>query len=139
LYWKAVNATHASDDKVRFVRGFAPKLMENGVDVWLDEWEISERELRLQVAHLKRVVADKTLEADFFNGALQKVEARRQSGTKPGETASQHRRLTLRRRPKMARPNWRRRGSPWHHQRAGCPLGGGRRPLVVLVVTSSPA
>jgi transposase-like protein len=47
-----------------------------------------ERELRLQVGHLKRVVADKTLEADFFKGALQKVEARRQSNTKPGETAS---------------------------------------------------
>jgi transposase-like protein len=29
-----------------------------------------ERELRLQVAHLKRLVADKTLEADFFEGAL---------------------------------------------------------------------
>ena len=29
-----------------------------------------ERELRLQVAQLKRLVADKTLEADFFKGAL---------------------------------------------------------------------
>jgi transposase-like protein len=47
-----------------------------------------EREVRLQVAQLKRLVADKTLEADFFKGALQKVEARRQSNTKPGETAS---------------------------------------------------
>ena len=47
-----------------------------------------ERELRLQVAQLKRLVADKTLEADFFEGALQKVGARRQSNTKPGETAS---------------------------------------------------
>ena len=47
-----------------------------------------ERELRLQVAQLKRLVADKTLEADFFKGALQKVEARRQSNAKPGETAS---------------------------------------------------
>jgi transposase-like protein len=47
-----------------------------------------ERELRLQVAHLKRLVADKTLEADFFKGGLQKVEARRQSNTKTGETAS---------------------------------------------------
>jgi hypothetical protein len=33
-----------------------------------------ERELRQQVAHLKRVVADKTLEADFFKGALQKLK-----------------------------------------------------------------
>jgi transposase-like protein len=47
-----------------------------------------ERELRLQVAQLKRLVADKTLEADFFKGALQKVEARRQSNTQPGEAAS---------------------------------------------------
>ena len=47
-----------------------------------------ERELRLQVAHLKRLVADKTLEADFFSGALQKIEARRRSNLPPGETAS---------------------------------------------------
>jgi hypothetical protein len=47
-----------------------------------------ERELRLQVAQLKRLVANKTLEADFFKGALQKVEARRRSNTQPGETAS---------------------------------------------------
>src|SRR5262245_23944658 len=57
-----------------------------------------ERELRLQVAQLKRLVADKTLETDFFKGALQKVAARRRtntqvaarrrSNTQPGETAS---------------------------------------------------
>ena len=47
-----------------------------------------ERELRQQVSHLKRLVADKTLEADFFKGALQKVEARRQSKGNSGETAS---------------------------------------------------
>ena len=47
-----------------------------------------ESELRLQVARLKRLVADKTLEADFFKGALQKVEARRQGSKQPGETAS---------------------------------------------------
>jgi transposase-like protein len=38
-----------------------------------------ERELRQQVSRLKRLVADKTLEADFFKGALQKIETRRQS------------------------------------------------------------
>jgi len=38
-----------------------------------------DRELRLQVAQLKRLVADKTLEVDFFKGALQKVEARRRT------------------------------------------------------------
>ena len=47
-----------------------------------------ERELRLQVAQLKRLVADKTLEADFFRGALQKVEARRRNNRKSGGTAS---------------------------------------------------
>ncbi len=47
-----------------------------------------ERELRLQITQLKRLVADKTLEADFFKGALQKVEARRQSSRRPGEMAS---------------------------------------------------
>jgi hypothetical protein len=47
-----------------------------------------ERELRLQVAQLKRLVADKTLEADFFKGALQKVAARRQQDESTGEKAS---------------------------------------------------
>jgi transposase-like protein len=49
---------------------------------------LRERELRQQVTHLKRVVADKTLEADFFKGALQKIEARRRSRSNSGETAS---------------------------------------------------
>jgi transposase-like protein len=43
-----------------------------------------ERENRL----LKQALADKTLEVDFFRSALQKIAARRQSNTKPGETAS---------------------------------------------------
>ena len=47
-----------------------------------------EGELRRKVGQLKRLVADKTLEADFFKGALQKVEARRQSKGNSGETAS---------------------------------------------------
>jgi transposase-like protein len=47
-----------------------------------------ERELQLQVAQLKRLMADKTLEADFFKGALQKVEARRPNNKPTGETAS---------------------------------------------------
>jgi TIR domain len=33
--------SHASDDKDRFVRAFAKRLMAHGVDVWLDEWEIN--------------------------------------------------------------------------------------------------
>src|SRR5213082_2962990 len=31
---------HASEDKDRFVRGFATKLREKGIDAWVDEWEI---------------------------------------------------------------------------------------------------
>ncbi len=46
------------------------------------------RELRKQVRELKRVLAEKTLEVDFFKGALQKVEARRQSSKGSGGTAS---------------------------------------------------
>jgi transposase-like protein len=47
-----------------------------------------EVELRNQISQLKRLVADKTLEADFFKGALRKVEARRQSSGNAGATAS---------------------------------------------------
>src|SRR6266404_4398944 len=32
--------SHASEDKPRFVLGFAERLREKGVDVWLDKWEI---------------------------------------------------------------------------------------------------
>ena len=45
-------------------------------------------ELRQQVRQLKRLLAEKAMEVDFFKGALQKVEARRQSNKKPGESAS---------------------------------------------------
>jgi transposase-like protein len=47
-----------------------------------------ERELRAEIRQLKRVLADTTLEADFFKGALQKVEARRQSKGVTGGKAS---------------------------------------------------
>jgi transposase len=50
--------------------------------------EVAEAELRKQVARLKQLLAEKTLEVDFFRGALQKVEARRQNSSKTGETAS---------------------------------------------------
>jgi len=33
--------SHASEDKSRFVESFARRLRENGVDAWLDQWEIS--------------------------------------------------------------------------------------------------
>ena len=38
-------------------------------------------ELRQQVRQLKRLLAEKAMEVDFFKGALQKVEARRQRST----------------------------------------------------------
>jgi len=36
-----VFVSHASEDKSRFVESFARRLRENGVDAWLDQWEIS--------------------------------------------------------------------------------------------------
>jgi transposase len=47
-----------------------------------------ESTLRQEINQLKRVVLDKTLELDFFKGALQKVEARRQKSGISGERAS---------------------------------------------------
>ncbi|HWN10632.1 MAG TPA: transposase [Pyrinomonadaceae bacterium] len=46
-------------------------------------------ELEQEVTRLKRVLADKTLELDFFKGALQKVEERRrQSKSSGGKTST---------------------------------------------------
>jgi transposase-like protein len=47
-----------------------------------------ERKLRAEIRELKRVLAEKTLEADFFRGALQKIEARRQNKGISGGKAS---------------------------------------------------
>ena len=47
-----------------------------------------ERKLRKEIRELKRVLGEKVLEADFFKGALQKVEARRQSSGGSGGTGS---------------------------------------------------
>ena len=44
--------------------------------------------LRRKLHQLKRVLVDKTLEVDFFKGALHKVEARRQQTGRSGERAS---------------------------------------------------
>ena len=44
--------------------------------------------LRKEVSQLKRLLAEKTLEVDFFRGALQKVEAQRQKSGTSGEKAS---------------------------------------------------
>jgi transposase-like protein len=47
-----------------------------------------ESTLRKENHQLKRVLAEKTLEVDFFKGALQKVEARRRTNNGSGETGS---------------------------------------------------
>ena len=47
-----------------------------------------EARLRQEVSQLKQALADKTLELDFFKGALQKVEARRQQQEGTGAKAS---------------------------------------------------
>jgi len=47
-----------------------------------------EAELRQQIARLKRLLAEKTLEVDFFKGAFEKVEARRRNSSDSGGTAS---------------------------------------------------
>jgi transposase len=47
-----------------------------------------ESTLRKEVNRLKRLLADKAVEVDFFKGALQKVEARRQRRGRSGEKAS---------------------------------------------------
>jgi transposase len=67
---------------------------------WRDQFEQLDRDegprpqnsrgstLRKEVNRLKRMLADKTLEVDFFKGALQKVEARRQPSGGSGAKAS---------------------------------------------------
>jgi transposase-like protein len=47
-----------------------------------------ETTLRKEVSRLKRVLAEKVLEVDFFKGALHTVEARRQRSGKAGAQAS---------------------------------------------------
>ena len=47
-----------------------------------------EARLRHEINQLKRALAEKTLEIDFFKGALQKVEARRQQSGGSGAKAS---------------------------------------------------
>jgi transposase len=66
---------------------------------WRDRWEaldgeeespgnLEEWALRKENSQLKQALAEKTLELDFFRGALQKVEARRQQSGISGEKAS---------------------------------------------------
>ena len=55
---------------------------------WPPPQNSRESMLRKEVSQLKRVLADKTVELDFFKGALQKVEARRQRSDVSGAKAS---------------------------------------------------
>jgi len=55
---------------------------------WPPPQNSRESTLRKEVSQLKRVLADKTVELDFFKGALQKVEARRQQSGVTGGKAS---------------------------------------------------
>jgi transposase-like protein len=55
------------------------------------EWQgtkTADSRLEQENRQLKQALAEKTLEVDFFKGALQKVAARRQRSTQAGETAS---------------------------------------------------
>ena len=54
-----------------------------------------ESALRKEMAKLKRLLADKTVEVDFFRSALQKVRARRQQSDISGEKASTMKSKTL--------------------------------------------
>ena len=47
-----------------------------------------ESRLRREISDLKRLFAEKTLEVDFFKGALQKVEVRHRLSSGSGEQAS---------------------------------------------------
>ena len=47
-----------------------------------------EKKLEDEIRQLKQSLANRALEVDFFKGALQKVAARRQRGSKSGEKAS---------------------------------------------------
>jgi transposase-like protein len=63
------------------------KLVEQGEGVASSQ-NSRESTLRNELNQLKRVLAEKTLEVDFFKSALQKVEARRQRSSRSGEKAS---------------------------------------------------
>ena len=49
------------------------------------------RELEKKVSELEGVIGQKTLELDFFAGALRRIEERRQRRSNSGETASTRR------------------------------------------------
>ena len=65
------------------------KAMESHSEV--ETWSPPNREklnLRRQLQQTQQLLAARSLEVDFFKGALQKIEARRQKQESAGETAS---------------------------------------------------
>ena len=90
---KAVERLKSSDNIVALARelGVHRRLLYQ----WKEEQQRLERgeyspacRLQDQVRELEQALAEKTLELDFFKGALQKVEARRRSSSSAGGKAS---------------------------------------------------
>jgi uncharacterized protein YdaU (DUF1376 family) len=52
------------------------------------EPKLHEKKLEEEIQRLKQSLANRTLEVDFFKGALQRVKARRQRNTATGAEAS---------------------------------------------------
>jgi transposase-like protein len=50
--------------------------------------ETTERKLKQEIARLKQALADRTMEIDFFKGALRRIEEGRQDKTSTGGVAS---------------------------------------------------
>jgi transposase-like protein len=91
---QAVERMHGCDSIVRLARelGICRRVLYNWRDR-LDETNpppVRSRELilRKQILKLKRLLANKTLEVDFFRHALQRVGARRRQSFHPGDKAS---------------------------------------------------
>lgn len=59
--------SHASEDKERFVLDFSKKLRENGVDAWLDKWEMLPGD-----SLVDKIFEEGIKEADFFIIVLSK-------------------------------------------------------------------
>jgi transposase-like protein len=89
--------------RMREIKNMTRASRELGISVrtlyrWRDEQlgrkkkvpEPGPREAKLdsEIRQLKQSLAKRTLEVDFFRGALQKVAARRRGNAQPGETAS---------------------------------------------------
>jgi transposase-like protein len=55
---------------------------------WQEREGVTAAGLERENRELKQSLAEKTLEVDFFRGALQKIAARRRNNSKAGETAS---------------------------------------------------